>query len=473
MDLNQLKSEQLDAYLASLTPKAAEFLIREVERDRLKGGNAFPHDLVLRKAREVVKKANQDCARFASPQRVFCHPFEGLLVDRTTEQKQLGRITRSSSDAIWKWLLTEIASDALPQLAARITDAALSTNDAQIQDLSRQLYGLCHERLSAILDTVEPETKAYGRIAAQLGGQNAVRDAYEIRDCMKCAPALLAHLARAPATIRDLQDDDVELYARWYSEFEAQHRNDARLLLVSLHARCPRPVDMLKILVCIVGSNEAEIAHRHIAGNVVEIMLHDMEIAAQTARENIVASTDLGIIKAHLSEFHASASAICDALELDLRGAWGNRLVAMRSTLSATLRERISAAPRLIKAALFQKIGKRAAHTPAASGPDPQRIKDAEFAVNLLVELRAFLGQLTLNADYSRVKSEVEQFLEVIAERLLRDIQDGADDVRAFAEEGYPSAGRLLEALFGKEASELYLRRARAAMQHAAKSASA
>ena len=268
--------------------------------------------------------------------------------------------------------------------------------------------------------------------------------------------------------MRDLQGHDVELYARWYSEFEAKYRNEAHLLLVNLLSRCPQAADMLKILVHVVGSGEAEVAYRHPAGAVVEVMLHDMEISADRAREGIVSGADLGIIRTHLSEFHAYASALCDALELDLKGAWGHRLVAMRSDLSATIRERISAAPRLIKAALFQKTGKRDTQNTGPTLPDPQKIEEAEFAVNLLVELRAFLGQLTLNADYSRVKSEVEQFLEVIAERLLRDIQDGADDARAFASEGYAAAGRLMQAMFGREASELYMRRARAAMQHAA-----
>ena len=90
-----------------------------------------------------------------------------------------------------------------------------------------------------------------------------------------------------------------------------------------------------------------------------------------------------------------------------------------------------------------------------------------------MIELRPFLSQLTLNADYSRIKSEVEQFLEVIADRLLRDLQNGAEDARAFAEEGYPAAGRLMRTVFGIEASELYLRRARAALQSTDKPESA
>ena len=472
MDLSQLKSEQLEAYLSALTPKAAEFLVREVERDRLNGGTSYPHDLVLEKAREILKQANRQCSRLASPQRVFCQPFEAMLVNRRSAAKQKGRIARNSADVIWKWLLTDIASDTLPQLSTRITQAALSEADEQLAELTNRLYKLCHERLGAALDTVEPDSKAFVRIAAQLGGEHIVQDAYEIRDCMKCAPALLSHIARTPSTVEDLQDEDAKLYARWYLEFESVHPDQAYILLIALMSRCTRAADMLSIVIDIVGSNDAHAAARHSAGAVVEVMLHDMEIAAEWAREDLLSGADIAVVKMRLAEFHGGASALCDAMELDLRGAWGNRLVTMRSELSAAIRERIGAAPRLIKSALFQRPGRRDPQR-AMQSPDPQSVKDAEFAVNLLLELRPFLSQLTLNADYSRIKSEVEQFLEVIADRLLRDLQNGAEDARAFAEEGYPAAGRLMRTVFGIEASELYLRRARAALQSTDKTESA
>lgn len=471
MNLNQLKSEQLEAYLAALTPKAAEFLIREVERDRLKGGNAFPHELVLGKAREIIRKAEVSCARLSSAQRMFCKPFEGLLVDRTTELKSPGRITRSASQAVWKWLLTDIASDALPQLSVQLTEAALLEDAPKIQSLSGRLYKLCHERLDAALGSLEPDTKAYGRIAAHLGGEQILQDALEICHCLKRGAELLAHLDRAPMTVSDLSDEDVELYAQWYAEFESKCPGEAYFLLLSLMSRCPRAQDILNVVIQVVGSNDAEVIRRHSTGAAVEAMLHDIEVSAQRAREDIVACKGLTFIRAHLAQFHAHASALCDALELDLKGAWGHRLVAVRSELSATIGERIAAAPRLIKAALIRKSGRRELQSTALTAPDPQKIEDAEFAVNLLIELRAFLGQLTLNAVYSRVKSEVEQFLEVIAERLLRDINDGPDDARTFALEGYLSAGRLMQTVFGKEAAELYLRRGRAASQHAAMTA--
>lgn len=467
MVLKQLKSEQLDAYLAALTPRAAEFLIREVELDRLKGGNAFPHEIVLERAREVLKQTSTKTKRIASPQRVFSQPFQALLVDRTLEKKQKGRIERDSGDRIWNWLQKDIASDTLPAICEAIKESALSDDERGMIELSKQLYDECYDKLATELDGLEPDTKPFAHYAARLGSERVVLDAMEIRDCMKCASALMQHLARTPPVIRDFQEQDFKLYTRWYKEFESRYPKQAYLLLVALLARCARCSDVLQIVVRVTGVRDAESISRLPAGTIVDVMLHDLEVAAECTREGVSAGSDFGLVQVQLTEFYTIGSAICDVLDLDLRGSWGHRLIAMRSGLSSSLGERISAAPRLLKAALFQRTGRRGNPAVLQSQPDEVSLRDAEFAVNLLMGIRPFLGQLTLHADFARVKSEVEQFLEVIAERILQNIRHGTADAFDFAVAGYPAAGRMINTIFGIEASELYLRRANAAIQQA------
>lgn len=465
MKLNQLKSDQLEAYLTALTPKAAEFLIREVERDRLRGGNSYPHSLVLERARQVIRNADRRCDRFPTPQRVFCTPLEGLLVNQTTDIKQTGRIERSSIDKIWNWLLTESGSDALLDIEKRMTVAASAENVEATQYLAKQLYDVCFAALSSVLDDLSPDTKTYQQLVFRLGGERVLQDAIEMRDCMSCASDLTKHLARVPEKIQSLQDDDLQLYQRWYDEFEEAFPKHAYVLLLSLHERCAHTSDFLRIVVQIAGSNESQAMEPSKVGVVIDALLHDVEIAADVTRKCVLSTADPALVQVQLAEFYNQARALCDAVELDLRGAWGNRLVAMRSSLSSAIRDKISHTPRLLKAALYRKSSGMRGRVVNSSRTDPDKVKEAEFAVNLLLSLRSFLGQLTLNADFTRVSGDVEQFLEIIAERLLRDIRDGEDDQRSFALDAYPAAGRMMSAVFGTEASELYLRRARAAMQ--------
>lgn len=469
MKLNQLKTEQLDKYFDTLTPKAAEFLTRQVERDRLKGGKEFPHALVLERARDVLRQNNVVCERMGSPQREFCRPFEDLLVDRSTEIKQKGRIKRRSIDAIWNWLTNDIAKDEVPEVESKLRSAILVDDVDSIKDLSQRLHEVCVDALDASLEGLSPHTKPYSRIAAMLGGENVLADAYEIRDCLKCAPLLMSYLARIPAEVRELQGHDLELYVRLCREFETHFPDQVYLLLITLLRRCEQTSDVVKIAIALAGTNESEAMRIYPAGIVCETMLHDMEVACEKSKEKILSHSDLILIQSDLSEFHEFATALCDTLELDLKGAWGNRLVALRSFLSTTIRERISSAPRLVKAALYQKPARKLSSQPTTTTemtvPDPQKIQEAEFAVGLLIAIKPFLGQMSIHADFARARSELEQFVEIIAERLLRNIRDGSSEEREFSTAGLPHMGQLMATLFGDETSELYMRRGRAAMR--------
>ena len=286
----------------------------------------------------------------------------------------------------------------------------------------------------------------------------------EIAECLRCAEALNQHLGRIPEEIKEISNADLELYKRWYGDFHKTYPQQSYVLLITLFHRCIKATDPLKLLVKISGTSDSEALRQHGAGLTVETVLHDMEIAAETARKSVVASAEPALIQVQVAGFYSLASALCDVVELNLRGAWGNRVVAVRSSLSSAIRERVCDAPRLVKAALFPRVGRAAGRNPDPGSYDPAKVKDAEFAVTLLYSLKPFLSQLTLHADVSRVTAELEQFLEVIAERLLRDVRDGDPAERSFAAEAYPAAAEMLSTVFGRETSELYLRRVRAAL---------
>lgn len=472
MEISHLKSEQLEAFLDSLTPKAAEFLVREVERDRLKGGNTFPHEAVLAKARAVLKDADASPDDPEGPEEWFSKPFEDLLTDHISEKKQKGRIGRQSLAPIWSWLSEDLAADVIPQIITELRDSIRNDDSALTHELSAKLYDVCGQRLRTILRDLRPDTKPYYKLAGHLGGERVVEDAREIGECMKCATTLLAFCARIPSSVSELQAEDVELYVHLYREFEPKFGENGYLPVMMLYNRFGRPSEFLTVVRAIAGSNEVHVVRKHPVGAVCEVILHDMEIARDAARERILAQADFLPIQAALTEFRSLASALDEGFEIDPRDVWGTRLVTLRTSLSAVIRDQISAAPRLVKAALYRKRAKdknsRRAAEPLRALPDDRKVSEAEFAVQLLMAVRPYLSQLTINADYSRIKGQVEQFVEVISERLLQDLREGTTNERTFAESSLSAAGRLVAIVFGEEEGDLYLRRGRAAMKPAA-----
>ena len=472
MELSQLKSEQLEAYLDSLTPKGAEFLVRQVERDRLKGGSNFPHEVILAKARAVLQRSKSKVSGLPDAEEWFCRPFQDLLTDDACEKKQKGRILRQSVNPVWSWLVHELAIDAIPPVIEQLGEAVLDEDTALENELCAQLYDICADRLRTALEGIRSNSKPYYRLAGHLGGERILEDAREIGDCMACARPLLAFRARTPSSITELQAEDVELYVHLYREFEGQFQNNGYMPAMTLYERFARPSDFLSIVRAVAGSEEARLVQSHPIAVVCEVILHDMEIARNEARDRILSQDELLSIEASLAEFRSLASALDDNFEIDPKDAWGTRLISLRTSLSAVIRDQISAAPRLVKAALFRKRVKdggsvRAVTDGSHALPDESKIAEAEFAVQLLMAVRPYLSQLTINADYSRIKVQVEQFVEVISERLLQDIREGTAEERTFAEASVTAAGQLVSIVFGREEGELYLRRGRAAMKPA------
>jgi hypothetical protein len=237
------------------------------------------------------------------------------------------------------------------------------------------------------------------------------------------------------------------------------------MLAASILERTARVADALQVACAVAGTQDSAILETHHIAVVFDAVLHDIEVACDAARRAIITRADMGDIEVHLKTFHALASTLEDVVELAPRGRWMSRLVTLRARLSATIKETITAAPRLVKAALFPKSRVTAGGGAAAriAPPDARDVADAQFAVGLLVATRYFLDQLSTNAEYSRVMKLVEQFMEAVAERILREMRRTDPDDRAACIAFMDAAGRMIQTLYGQEACTLYLRRGRAA----------
>src|SRR5256885_886040 len=116
------KINLLRTFLGSLPVGLAEGLARAVEVDRMNNGTGLPHDTILESLRPTLRDGDKN-ARALTPLRLFCRPFEDLLINKQFGQKQKGRIPRSSITPVWNWL----AQDLLPAAA---TSSALAVQTA-------------------------------------------------------------------------------------------------------------------------------------------------------------------------------------------------------------------------------------------------------------------------------------------------------------------------------------------------------
>ena len=97
------KLKALSNFLGKLPEQIAARLAKAIEIDRLGDGIVLPHDAILDGLRPILRRGTS-IARTATPLRLFCKPFEDLLVSGPRKDKQKGRIARGSVAPVWKWL---------------------------------------------------------------------------------------------------------------------------------------------------------------------------------------------------------------------------------------------------------------------------------------------------------------------------------------------------------------------------------
>ncbi len=465
IDMNSIKVEQFEAYLSSLTPAAARFLVREVELDRLKGGKAFAHDIVMKYARKAIFQDGQRFDRVGSPLRIFCEPFEDLLVDNTTEEKQVGRISRGSLLPIWKWIGEEIAAEEAETFASQLQSAILEKDQQRVATIAGDFHASAAKAMSRALDGLVKGDRPYMRLAASLGGKRVLEDAIDIAHIIKQAKTIVHMRKRLPKYMETLGPSEEAALSSVYKDIASRAPDHAYIFLLCVSTRMRRRSDILKVAINVLGSDADVNIRRSDLAIVGECLLHDMEVAAHSALHSIASRAPMELVVRFLTHYFEIADGFVGIVDVDMKGPWGWRIVAIRNALSSAIKSELQAAPRLAKAALYRR-GRNAGKEQYAplAWPDVSAVADARFAVQLMLTVRPYLSQIPINAEYANIKSAVSEFVESIGEITIEDVRHGVGDEAKSAEAYMKIICDFNEMIFGMEAAELLRRRSRAAM---------
>src|SRR5271169_1385304 len=177
------KAQMLRDFLGSLPQSLAARLAKAVEVDRLSGGAALPHDLILDGLRPVLRLMTTS-ERTPTPLRLFTQPFEDLLSSEPRKLKQKGAIARDSILPVWNWLSQKLAPDELSRYAIAVKTAVLGYHADEAQARATEFWTAASVALRAALDS-EAKCKAARAI---LGGDLVVADALEIALLLAAGP---------------------------------------------------------------------------------------------------------------------------------------------------------------------------------------------------------------------------------------------------------------------------------------------
>lgn len=450
----------LSGFLGQLPENVAARLAKAVEVDRLIGGSNLPHEDILRALRPQLRQV-PDSARTQSPQRFFCAPFEDILVSPDRSSKQKGRIARSTIEPVWNWL----ASDLMPTRHRVITDALrnaiLYDREAEIEDLTTELWSEC----SIILKTELATEKQRIYAAKKLGGVAAVEDAAEIALLLAAGREITDLQRRLPKPIGSLTEDDVKFLRDTFDHLGESMPDVAPYVPLIVMGRMERPWEALH-LAGILGRKMTDtvIANTDLA-IVGELLFSDLDAYARKIQSVRPADFDPDALVTTLASFSELSSGIVKELGIRRDGKWGQRLSKDRAAVSQAIENLLERAPKEILAALptarVGSFGKGPKPLDLARKPDPDRVSRAVRYASLMTHSRPFAVAAAFSAKLSDAVDETADVLRTYSEDLLRELRAGPCDTRAHMEEHWDVVLSLCALVLGEQETELLRRRSK------------
>jgi len=341
--------------------------------------------------------------------RPFFNTIDCLIVDDPTTFKFTGAISRAEAEAVWIWLVRDLA----PDLIDSDSDAVGPTAVAALQAITPALL----QRAAHVVQGADADREAERRLRGQLGGSEIWQRLPAVLTALKCAP-LLEKAQDFGRAVNALPDE-----AAIATALQSMPWQDADIASGLMMATMGQVTNPTRIIV----------AATHIAGEATEGALLRAGLAplvdALLARaQNTIppllqagAFTDMDLICRSIDRFHQLARALYGNVELSRPGRWAPILAALTTAVSDRLQPKLrDLVPDLNQSLRRQRDG--------ADWLDGDSLLAALGGFYLLEAVRECRDSLALNELFEETWSRTGQSLEMHLTRNLDDLRDNPND---------------------------------------------
>ncbi len=368
--------------------------------------------------------------RYLTLQRVFCHPFEDLLVPSETD-KQFARIARRSLTPVWDFLIARLDQAAVKELEAALRAAPSPEMglhaDPRIPRLGPKFWEISAKLLRAELAKAEADAAQRDEIIHELGGEAVLADLVDIVAVLELAlPLQELREELSPKPVGRLLETQVEAIKLAYTGLlEAGTANPGHLIAVVI----ARLSDGFQALPIFDGMGEVATGIEGMSpGKFARAML----------------SGDCKRFLSNVSK--ADPEKVSDAGVADMVGDFANLLSRLKNDGMAEGAEKeIQAATQQLKHMVKSNVlggidgkvmgGVSAVLSapPAEEAADPEAAKQAVFDAKLEAENRVYAlqrvakvaGEIGAEKDIAGALKELTGQIESTGATLINDIKTG------------------------------------------------
>jgi hypothetical protein len=457
--LSSDKSGLLQSFLGGLPGQIATRLAMAVEVDRLMDGHALPHEDILCGLRPSLRQDHAN--RPPTPLRLFCHPFQDLLICAPRQTKQKAAIAREVLVPVWNWISQTLLPVEAAAYTAECKALVLGKKPDAAAERATQFWPVAAAAVTAALSSEA------GRAEAKkiLGDDAAVEDAREMGLLLSAGPQIQKIqkilTKPAPAFTENLVWDVRAIYDGLLDS----HPDVAPYIAVIAMNRLAKPWEALRLPMLITRHTDDTLIAKTDMGLVGEILFARMDILKTSIQRTRHPLFDAEILLEEVRVFAGLSSHIVKEIEIKRGGEWGKRLMDERAEIGRVMETFMDRAPREFGAALpMQK----------ATGADfskPVSTEKREMALRyarLVAGSRDFGAAASFAAKQKAIFEELCTMLQRYNEGLVTALKAANPERAENVQTQLELCAQLTVILFGKQDAELLHRRARAAQSAAA-----
>ena len=456
IELDEVEKD-LDAFVRNLSLEERRKLAREAVIRRNQSENDPTSRLILRCLADD-KQAMPP--RKLSALRVFCTPFEDLLVDdpKEAEDSRVPLLPRSIILPLWRWLGSEEALDeALVRHTAAIDAAIAGKDPLQIARHADILHDQCLNLLRQLHEQrrnlpLEIESNFRGDVLTPLMRMMGQR--HDVARMHRIVPRL----------VREFSGEAVEELRELFEDMQEGDPADLSLLCAAAMLRMAYPYHILRLIRSISRfRHDVQLAESEFSLAVGKLLDDNDAIIASIPAYCPVADRPEDVLRP-LIRFARHFIRFTGELNVERRGPWGQRLLAQRARVSELMRGYL--------ASLYSQCMAQLPLPPTTprSPYPPLNLREAlrPGAVKRAGNLSLFVATAHSYADrmaYAGAMTDCEQDLykafEYYSDQFLIMIPLLEEEYHPQAAGHATVLATFLKSLEGEEMAELFLRRVR------------
>ncbi|TYC51974.1 hypothetical protein FMN50_19735 [Rhodobacterales bacterium] len=419
---DQLESK-IKTYLSSLSPKAVEALVRNLEK-ATGAKDADPHlNLVLTTAATLLRQPMLTGAdlpggaqRRAQVQRMFFSPLELFLINETLPNRQEGRVHRAMLEKVWGWLGRDIMPADVRMVLDQAGNPAVSAE--RVAALVQALRSRSVDAVGETLLKSRSSEKVRRQVAIEMGGERGISELADIQKIFAAERWLVPFLDNLPDRVNERRlkmDLDV---LRMVDKCADRFPDHVSVVAAALMGRTEAPAALCTFAGRLAGDDDPKVIAGSQFAPFVDIVMSEAERLQVLAMDHRRHNPDPVAFSQALAEYHTLVRGVERDMDLSVAGKWRDRLADTKRTISHEVTRELNNAHGAIRRAL--QVPKHDASGKLIT--DQSAVDDAVRTLCVVNMVRKASETFAVNEVGKRTRQAVEQTLEIVSRSLISDI---------------------------------------------------